>query len=167
MAFSRQDKREGAPLTAAEARKRVMSWLARREHSAQEVRQKLSRLACSPPVADAVIAQLVQEGLLSDDRFAELLSRSRFRRGFGPSRIQAELRRHGVDEETVVLYGSMEREQLLRQAYETLQKRFGRQKSRNPREKSQRARFLAYKGYPADIIFRVLEAGGEDDLPAD
>lgn len=167
MAFSRRDDTAGLPMTVAEARKRVMGWLARREHSAQEVRQKLSRLACPSPVADTVVAQLAQEGLLSDDRFAEILSRSRFRRGFGPSRIQAELRRHGVDEETVALYGSMERDQLLRQAYQTMKKRFGERKPRNPREKAQRARFLSYKGYPADVIFRVLDAGGEDDLLAE
>lgn len=148
------------PMTPAEARQRALGWLARREHSEQELRRKLARLDCPAPVIDAVATELVAEGLLSDERFAEMLSRTRFGRGFGPARVRAELRQKGVDEDTIAAYAKLGQAQMLRQAREALEKRFGSLPARDLKSRAQRARFLAYKGFPADVIFRVLDADG-------
>ena len=86
-----------------------MAWLAQREHSRSELRQKLLRLAQqraervepdTPAIdaaagIDSLLDALQAQGLLSDQRFAE--SRLRVRAdGQGLRRIQAELARHGV-----------------------------------------------------------------------
>ena len=44
----------------------------------------------------ARIRKLKEEGLLSDDRFAEAYIKSRYYSGFGPVRIQYELEKKGV-----------------------------------------------------------------------
>jgi regulatory protein len=70
--------------------------LARREHSIQELCHKLRGRDCPAAIVDQVTADLVEEGLLSDRRFAEAYTYSRIERGFGPLRIRVELRERGI-----------------------------------------------------------------------
>ncbi len=70
--------------------------LARREHSIQELCHKLKGREHPADIVEQVTDDLVAEGLLSDRRFAEAYAYSRSERGFGPLRIQAELRDRGI-----------------------------------------------------------------------
>jgi len=75
---------------------RAMACLARREHSCRELQAKLVHKGAADDVARAVVAQLEQQRLLSDQRFAEAWVRSRADRWFGPLKIRAELAGKGV-----------------------------------------------------------------------
>jgi len=75
-----------------------MDYLSRREHSAKEIRKKLKGRIESLEDLEVEIEKLQNEGLLSDERFAESYFHSRKRRGFGPLRIKNELRERGVDD---------------------------------------------------------------------
>ena len=152
---------EAAPMGAATARNRALNWLARREHSSHQLRQKLARIGCPEEVADTLIRQLGEEGLLSDERYAEMLSRTRFNRGFGPARVRAELRSQGVDDETIAVYTKLDEQTLLQQARTALVKRFGELRAQDQKSRAQQARFLAYKGFPSDVIFRALDGDGD------
>ena len=70
--------------------------LARREHSALELRHKLASRNVDDAVIDSLVAELAARGLLSDLRFADAYARGRYERGFGPVRIRAELQERGV-----------------------------------------------------------------------
>lgn len=74
-------------------RRASMDFLARREHSAHELKQKL--LQKFPNVAESVINltldQLKKDNFQSDTRFAESYSRYRKNRGFGFLLIKREL----------------------------------------------------------------------------
>jgi regulatory protein len=70
--------------------------LARREHSVQELCHKLKGRECPADIVEQVTADLVEEGLLSDRRFAEAYVYSRTERGFGPLSIQVGLRERGI-----------------------------------------------------------------------
>ena len=70
--------------------------LSRREHSIQELCHKLKGRECPAAIVEQVTADLVEEGLLSDRRFAEAYVYSRVERGFGPLRIQVGLRERGI-----------------------------------------------------------------------
>ena len=72
--------------------------LARREHSGKELRQKLGRRFAETLVDQAAVA-LQQNGLLSDERFAEALIHSRKAKGYGPRYIAQELSQKGVSKE--------------------------------------------------------------------
>ncbi len=74
---------------------RAMTALARREHSAFEIRQKLKPKASSDLI-DELLDALLKDDLLSDERFAYMLCRSRFHKGVGPVRIAHELRQHQI-----------------------------------------------------------------------
>ena len=73
----------------------AMNALARREHSAFEIRQKFKPKASSELI-DELLDALLKDDLLSDERFAYMLCRSRFNRGVGPVRIAHELKQHQI-----------------------------------------------------------------------
>ena len=58
--------------------------LARREHSIQELRRKLSSREFSNDSIDAAVSSLQEADLVSDTRYAEVFVRSRINRGDGP-----------------------------------------------------------------------------------
>ncbi|MDP1932423.1 MAG: regulatory protein RecX [Gammaproteobacteria bacterium] len=81
-----------------ELRRTAMDLLARREHSRSELVEKLQRKYSEASRHFlAVLDQLEQDGLLSDERFAEAYVRYRRSRGFGPLLIRQELRGKGID----------------------------------------------------------------------
>ena len=79
-------------------RRAAMDWLARREHSAEELRRKLQRKYADamPQLITAVIEQLQLDGLQSDERFTESRVRYRRNRGFGYRHILQDLKRRGI-----------------------------------------------------------------------
>ena len=83
-------------LTEAEIREIAVRYLARREYGVQELRQKLVQRGADSTMADTVVSDLVDENLVSDQRFTEMYVRMRIRRLFGPLKIRAELRSRGV-----------------------------------------------------------------------
>jgi regulatory protein len=139
----------------AEARDRALTLLARREHSCDELRRKLAQKGFSPTAA-AVVAELERAGLVSDQRYAEALVRSRRQRGYGPVKIQQELRAKGVAAdlaEVAVDPGAPEWAELL---CEVWNKKFGGRKPRDYREWARQARFLEGRGFNAEQIRRVV-----------
>jgi len=83
-------------VTVAEARAIAYRYLARREHACKELRDKLSRRGVPSEVASEAVAELANEGLVSDKRFTEAYTRSRVSRLFGPMKIRAELMKRGI-----------------------------------------------------------------------
>ncbi|HIL93525.1 MAG TPA: regulatory protein RecX, partial [Cycloclasticus sp.] len=71
--------------------------LARREHSQRELRQKLKAKGFDEDDIDLLLEELSEKNWQSDERFAESYSRSRLLKGFGPVRIQYELKERGVN----------------------------------------------------------------------
>lgn len=84
-------------------RRRAMDFLARREHSRFELFNKLSQKFTDASVEqlDTVLDKLVQDNLLSDERFVESYVRGRIGRGYGPLYIRFQLRQRKVCEQTI------------------------------------------------------------------
>lgn len=82
----------------------MMNMLARREHSAAELRQKsrpyISHSA-EGDIVDAVITQLQLDGLQSDTRFSEVYINKRAEQLYGPERIRSELFHKGIDRQLI------------------------------------------------------------------
>jgi len=71
--------------------------LARREHSAVELRRKLDQRGFTAALITPALERLRGDGALSDERFAGSLARHRVGQGYGELRIRAELAQHGVE----------------------------------------------------------------------
>jgi regulatory protein len=74
--------------------------LGRREHARAELERKLARRT-DAATARRAAQELVDAGLLDDQRFAERLASHRLEQGWGPARITLDLARAGVDPATV------------------------------------------------------------------
>ena len=140
-----------------------MGYLARREHSQLELRQKLCGKGFPMDVVSQVIADLSARGLQSDSRYAEIYSRSRLSRGYGPLRIRQELRQRGIDAGLLVDLDLAVADDTLEKTHE---RKFGTRPPESTEERSERERFLLRRGFSGDQIrrlFRKLRNGGVDD----
>lgn len=70
--------------------------LSRREHSTRELREKLIRKGWPREITEPVLSRLQEDGLQSDERFAESFVRSRVARCHGPLKIRAALQQRGI-----------------------------------------------------------------------
>jgi regulatory protein len=146
--------RKDRPLLA-----RALAHLARREHSRAELRRKLGPHAESPVALDRLLDDLEAKRLLSDRRFTEALA---LRRGdrFGAARIKQELRSRGVADPLVREAVSRLAATELQRARSLWHRRFGAPPA-NVAERARQTRFLAQRGFDAEVIRRVL--GGRDE----
>lgn len=130
--------------------------LARREHSELELRHKLAGRRFGDDLIDNVVAELAEQGLLSDRRFAAAYVSGRFERGFGPLRIQCELRERGVATdlaaETLAELSGAWVDCAARQR----SKRFGAGLPEDARERARQMRFLQQRGFTGDQIRAVF-----------
>ena len=127
-------------------------YLMRREHSQQELLQKVSAKGFSQQDIVPVIEELIEQGLQSDARFAESYARSRVFKGFGPLRIKVELQQRGVSNcpfEMAVedIAGSWQ--ELLEQVYN---KKYGNKPILDIREQLKRSHFLQQRGFPNELL---------------
>lgn len=107
-----------------------------------------------------MLDELEAKQLLSDRRFTEVLVRSRGER-FGAARIRHELRERGVGEALVrEAAGELARTELNR-AREIWRRRFGNPPA-DAAERLRQMRFLARRGFSADVIRRIVD-GRDDD----
>jgi len=136
----------------------ALNLLARREHSRVELARKLS-LHGDPEAVAVLLDDLERENLLSNTRYAESLAHTRAGR-HGSLRLKADLRDKGVPESVIAHVVSDAREQDLSTAQDVWRKKFG-QLPKDAAERAKQMRFLASRGFPADVVRRVV--GGFDD----
>jgi regulatory protein len=91
-------RRELRRSEAVAAASRVM---ARRDHSAQAVRDALERRGIREPEREEAVATLRRHGALDDERFAHARAAALAERGLGDAAIGFRLRRDGVEPESL------------------------------------------------------------------
>lgn len=135
-----------------------MNYLARREHSRAELARKLAPHAEADEI-EALLDQLQRDELLSNTRYVEMLAHARAGK-HGSLRLKADLRDKGVTEGDMREALETAREQDLDAARMVWLKKFGAAPA-NAAERARQYRFLASRGFPIDVIRRVI--GGDDD----
>ncbi len=141
-------------------RERALRLLARREHARVELSRKLAPHAESAEQLEALLDNLTERGLLSDERYVEMRLNAR-RARFGNARLAHELRTQGVAAALVdeALAGGEDELSRARQVW--LRKFDG-----NPADVAEYARqmrFLTNRGFSGETIRRVLRGDFEDD----
>jgi len=150
------DERVAPTLNQADARHAAVRWLAAREHSQQELSRKLQRKGWTSDQADAVLEQLSEAGLQSDERFAESFIRSRSGKNYGPVRIRAELQQRGVSRgliESALQEAQMDWFSIAANWYE---RRYGTEAVADAKERSKRQQALARRGFTTDVIRELV-----------
>jgi len=137
-------------------RKIAMDYLARREHSEQELVRKLGNRGFDAAMVETAMADLKADGLLSNARFTEAFVNSRFQRGSGPQKIAAELRGRGIDADLIHLSIEAFDDQWRQRVREVREKKFGTDLPGDFSERSRQMRFLQQRGFTADQISGVF-----------
>jgi regulatory protein len=109
-----------------------------------------------------VTSALIAQGVLSDERFAETLVRSRRRRGYGPVRIRKELSDKGLAAEAVDRSVDIRNGDWIDEIERVRRKKFGDQPPRRFEERAKQARFLQYRGFTYEQIQLVLRLRSHD-----
>jgi regulatory protein len=146
----KQRKKQLANLWAS-----AMAALARREHSAYEIRQKLKPKASSDLI-DELLDALLKDDLLSDERFAQMLCRSRFNKGVGPVRIAHELKQHQILSD-LAEQAMQEYEDLWVDHLQALNSRkYGEAAPEDYKAWAKRARFFQGRGFTTEQIRQAV-----------
>lgn len=141
---------------------RGLSMLARREHSQRELRARLEHGGYDEAEADEAIERLGEQNYQDDERFAEMLLRARIAHGYGPARIRAELRSHGLNAaaiDTLIAAAEVNWNAL---ATSQLRKKYGSKPAADHAERGKRAQFLLRRGFAGATVRAATRAEVED-----
>ncbi|MCE5234009.1 MAG: regulatory protein RecX [Mizugakiibacter sp.] len=140
---------------------RALGWLARREQSRRELRARLDRSGYDEAEAEAALDRLGRAQYQSDERFAEMLVRTRVSQGYGPLRIRAELRTHAIAEPAIRELLAQADADWAALALQLLRRRYGRAAG-DRAERDRRAQFLLRRGFDAATVRAVTHADVDD-----
>jgi len=129
-----------------------MDFLARREYGQTELIRKLADKGFERDVAEQAILELTQEGLQSDQRFAEAFVQSRINQGKGPVRIRLDLGQRGLSDSTIEIAIEEADPDWRALAREQRHKKFGTSAPADFKDKARQMRFLQYRGFEQDHI---------------
>ena len=156
--MARKKTEDGSPRDKPSAYNKALGLLVRREQSERELKTKLDRAGFPADEASSAIDALKSQNYQSNARFAELLARSRAANGYGPRRISAELKSHGVtDAEITASINELDcdwRDLARRQ----LQRHYGRKPTADVKERGRRAAFLLRRGFDAATVSVLTRA---------
>ncbi|MBF8779754.1 recombination regulator RecX [Pseudomonas fulva] len=149
--------------TPVAVRRTAMDLLARREHGRVELTRKLRQRGAPQELIERELDRLTEEGLLSEARYLESFIAYRSSAGYGPARIREDLGQRGLDRGDI--------EQALRDSdidwagrlRDVWQRKFDGQRPVDPRSRARQIRFLAYRGFPMDLVNRLLSGRDLDD----
>ncbi len=140
---------------------RALRYLARREYSRLELRQKLSTHphGHAPEVLTEVLDKLEQAGYLSAQRAVEQIIRNR-RSRFGSQRILHELKTKGFDDHTIDMALSGLHATETEAAVAVWQKKFGVLPG-SREERAKQIRFMMSRGFSMKMINQVFSQVSE------
>ena len=140
----------------AEVRFAAMNFLARREHTKQELLKKLKRRFPNDALVRIEIQRLTDENLQSDERFAENFVLYRSDLGFGLMHIRQDMRQRGLSDieiATAVEDAEIDWKAI---AVRVFYKKFGQLPASDIKEKAKRIRFMLYRGFSSESYQELL-----------
>ena len=138
--------------------------LGSRDHSVFELKRKLVKREHEDDAIQAALEELIELNYVNDRRYAELYTEQRLERGFGPLSVRSKLRERGIDSQLVEAALAQQPMSWVELAQLALQKKFGSDviASREARDESRIARFLASRGFSGRDALKALQAARKD-----
>jgi len=145
---------------------KAASFCAYQERTSKEVRQKLQEWEVADDDAKPVIAELIAQNYLNEERFARSFARGKFRvKKWGRLKIRQEMKLRGLSNE-LIQKGLTE---IDGDAYEEVLRDLLEKKARSLRGESlavkqKIVRFALSRGFESDIVWDLLKTiGSEED----
>ncbi|MGE0498243.1 MAG: recombination regulator RecX [Ramlibacter sp.] len=140
---------------------RALRLLSAREHSRAELERKLAAFEETPGHLARALDELQAKGFISEQRVVESVVNRRAAR-VGAARIRHELQGKGLAPELVQQALDDLRATELARAAGVWHKKFG-EPARDAAQRGKQMRFLASRGFSAEVIHRVVSGGAELD----
>lgn len=149
-------------ITAEEALQKLKHYCAYQERCHQEVRDKLYSLGLHAKDVDALIAQLIEENYLSEERFAIQYAGGKFRlKQWGRIKIKYALKQKQISEyiirKALTQIDPDEYMQTLHKLGEAKWKTLSSEKNMLNRKRKMQS-YLLQKGYESDLTKEVIDA---------
>jgi regulatory protein len=140
----------------------AVALLARREHGAKELADKLKQKGYAESDVCVVLLQCQRLELQSDQRYAGALIRTRVRQGYGPERIRYELQQKYIERDVIAAVMAEESIDWVGCASMVLRKKYKYSGSVDLslytiRERQKQKQFLHYRGFSHDIIAHIFD----------
>ncbi|OGV25575.1 MAG: hypothetical protein A3F18_08205 [Legionellales bacterium RIFCSPHIGHO2_12_FULL_37_14] len=131
--------------------------LARREHSAFELKRKLMQRGYDPQAIDEVVIELKKEGYQSDERFLESFCRMKISQGYGIFYIVNALKQHQISQSKVKEFLLNQEIDWVYLAKAALKKHAWRFNAANKVAlQAKKMRFLTARGFAKEVIKESL-----------
>lgn len=151
---------------AADAYRKGLGLLVRREQSRRDLKRKLAARGIDADDAAAAVERLAGQGYQDDDRFAASFARDRAAAGYGPVRIRQELAGHGLDgDRTEVALAACETDWSER-AVQLVVRRFTAAELADPRRRRKALDFLLRRGFDQDQAHSAIRSRRQGDSEA-
>lgn len=157
--FSDHNSKKTKTYTYAEAKAKVMAYCAYQERSQQQLRDKLYEYGLTPDEVENLIAELIGDNFINEERFAKAYAGGKFRiKKWGRNKIRQGLKLHKISD-YCLRKGMTEIDP--DEYYDTL-KELIRKKAAGLREKdpftlkTKLARYAIGKGYEQDLVWDAI-----------
>lgn len=141
----------------------AVTYLSIREYGHMELRDKLLKKDFDENQVNDVLQQLIDKGLLSEQRYVDSYIHSYAVRGVGPIKIRMQLsQKHVADKD---IQAGFERSEEDWQAHllQVWRKKYGGKHPVDAREHQRQTRFLMHRGFTHDGIVALLAGKISDD----
>lgn len=151
--------------TPKQAKLKIESYCAYQERAQQEVRDKLYEWGLHQLDVENIIADLISENFLNEERFAKAYVSGKFKiKGWGKTKIIQHLKLKRISTPLIkIALKEIDQDEYI----DTLDKIIAKKVLGNPaelsyNEKAKVVRYLQGKGFESDLIFDRLKSNDED-----
>jgi len=143
----------------------ALKFLSYRARSEAEVKSHVRLRGYTAAVIESVVKKLRVQNVLDDETFAQNWTRSRCDRGYGPKRIEQELRAKGIDRAVIreAIGKTFDVGDEKKRAKSILEKRFNEHQLTDPKVLRRAIAFLQRRGFNAQLVYCLLRNGFRED----
>ena len=149
------------PLGQLSLKGRALRYLATREHSRAELERKLAVHEQQPGELARVLDELQAKGFVSEQRVVDSIVHRKAPK-LGALRIRQELNARGLPEDAVSEAMASLKASEYERAREVWRRKFGTPPA-DATERGRQMRFLASRGFGAEVLRRVVAGSDEED----
>ena len=139
---------------------RALRYLSQREHSRSELQRKLAKHVEDQGEIARVLDELQARGFIDHARVADSIVHRKAAK-LGAMRIRQEMKQKGVEAPLVAAAMEKLKATEVARAREVWRRKFASAPA-DANERAKHARFLAARGFSAEVINRVLKGAGDD-----
>ena len=141
----------------ATLQQRALAWLSQRDYSEAQLRQRLVRLGGTVADVEQVMIWCKAQGYLDQQRFIDMLLRSRINKGYGLNYIVQECRAQQISRQQVLQTETALQTDWFSLAVKVYQKKYADSDITDYRERQKRMAYLQRRGFSNEQIQFALE----------